>query len=217
MIYEDYRPREFGEVIGQERAVKVLSRLVERAREGKYSHGAIWIEGNTGTGKTTLAYITAYGLGATEHSITEIDARGLTLEAARRMVEASHYKNLYGTRVYIINEGQTMSKAAGQYLLTALESIPDGTYWIFTSTTEVAQLDLFGKDAQQNRALASRVLTVSLTNQGLAKAFAARAREIAAAEGLDGAPLSVYEKRCRELRNNMRALLQEVEEGRFIA
>lgn len=61
--------------------------------------------------------------------------------------------------------------------------------------------------------LMSRCIPIPLTNQGLAEAFAGRALEIARAEGLDGQPIEAYIKLARKHKNNMRAILQEIDRG----
>jgi hypothetical protein len=47
--------------------------------------------------------------------------------------------------------------------------------------------------------------------------FARRAREVAKAEGLDGLPLSVYERAVAQSGGNMRRVLQRIESGAFRA
>jgi hypothetical protein len=47
----------------------------------------------------------------------------------------------------------------------------------------------------------------------LAQAFAARARDIAIAEGLNGRAEGDYIKLVRDCKNNMRAVLQAIEAG----
>ncbi|GAG29497.1 unnamed protein product, partial [marine sediment metagenome] len=49
----------------------------------------------------------------------------------------------------------------------------------------------------------------------LTKAFAQRAQQIAVAEGLDGRPISYYLERVKQNRNNLRAVIQEIQEGRM--
>ena len=51
-LYEKYRPRRLAQVIGQDKAVKTI-RVLMRARS--FDRGALWIEGDSGKGKTTLA------------------------------------------------------------------------------------------------------------------------------------------------------------------
>ena len=64
---------------------------------------------------------------------------------------------------------------------------------------------------------ASRCFQVTLTNQGLAKPFAERAKAIAEAEGLDGKPMGAYVRLVQDCKNNMRAVLQRIEAGEMLA
>jgi len=218
MLYEKYRPRDWDDVVGQDKVVKALRRLAESA---EFDRGAIWIEGASGQGKTTLARLFGAAKGATALTTTEIDARGLTLERVRDIQASTYTRSIFGrASVFIVNEAQTMSRAAAQYLLTALESLNRGVYWVFTSTTSIAgageQLTFCGLDAGQSNALRSRMLLFKLNTQGLGRLFAERARDIAIREGLDGQPLERYVRAVKESRNNLRAVLQAVEAGDFL-
>jgi hypothetical protein len=51
----------------------------------------------------------------------------------------------------------------------------------------------------------------------LCKPFAARCKEIAEAEGLDGQPIARYEQLARDCKNNLRRMLMAVESGTMIA
>jgi hypothetical protein len=59
-------------------------------------------------------------------------------------------------------------------------------------------------------------VVLNLSRRDLARPFAERAKEIAAQEGLDGAPLERYVKVLQTYRNNLRALLQAVEAGQML-
>ena len=50
-LYEKYRPQTFEEVLGQDKAVAKIRRIIDRGWGGQ----AFWISGASGTGKTTLA------------------------------------------------------------------------------------------------------------------------------------------------------------------
>ena len=74
-------------------------------------------------------------------------------------------------------------------------------------------MDLFGTD---DGPFASRCHKIRLTNQGLAQAFAERARTIADREGLNGRPIGDYVKLVRDCKNNMRRVLQRIEAGEML-
>jgi len=112
-----------------------------------------------------------------------------------------------------VNEAHAVPRQAVQWLLTALERIPSKTFWFFTTTEEIRD-DLFG---EFGRPLASRCKLLRLTSQGLAPKFAARAREIADAEGLNGQPESKYLRLVQDCKNNFRLVLQRIEMGEMLS
>jgi DNA polymerase III gamma/tau subunit len=54
-LYEKHRPKALADVKGQDKAVKIISRLIQNGAGGR----CFWISGASGTGKTTLAKIIA--------------------------------------------------------------------------------------------------------------------------------------------------------------
>ncbi len=103
-----------------------------------------------------------------------------------------------------------MTQGAVDALLTFLEALPCHCVVIFTTTRSV-DADLFGD--HDSGPFSSRCHRITLTNQGLARAFAERAKRIAEAEGLDGRPVEAYVKLVKSCNNNMRSVLQRIEAG----
>jgi DNA polymerase III gamma/tau subunit len=210
-LSEQHRPRTLPELIGQSRAVKIVERIAERGIGGR----AFWISGATGIGKTTLARIIA-GMVADPFYVAEYDsADDFTSTHVDRMRETMHLYSLgKGGRAWIINEAHGLRRAVVRQLLGILERLPEHCVVIFTTTRD-GQDALF-EDHIDAHPLLSRCVQIPLTNQGLAQAFAKRARQIADAEGVNGKPESVYLRLVQRCRNNMREVLQAVESGEML-
>lgn len=125
-----YRPKVFDDVVGHDAAVKALESSIERGNSSAYL-----LTGPSGTGKTTLARITASELGCND--VVEIDAATNTgIDAMRDVTSNLSYKPLGGgKKALIVDEAHALSKAASQSLLKILEEPPDWVYW-FLCTTE---------------------------------------------------------------------------------
>ena len=133
-LYRKYRPKSFGEVIGQDHIVKVLESSVET---NKVSHAYLFV-GSRGTGKTSVARIFAKDVGVSENDLYEIDAasnRGIEdIRALRDGVRVLPFDSKY--KVYIIDEVHMLSKDAWGALLKTLEEPPKHVIFIL-ATTEV--------------------------------------------------------------------------------
>lgn len=208
MLHEQYRPQTWDDFIGQEKAVQRVRRIIDRR---KFDGDAFWLAGPSGTGKTTLAWLIARQF-CDDLDINELDGEACTVDAVRRAADAMPYTTLSGGfRAWIINEAQAMTPKAVQAWLTVLDKLPRRVLVIFTTTEESAEL--FG---QYDGPFRSRCKSIQFTNQGLAQAFAERAKTIAQSEGLDGKPLDQYIRLVQRCRNNLRYVIQEVESGAML-
>lgn len=202
-LSEKYRPKNFEEVIGQDKAVKLLSRLSGLGIGGR----AYYITGESGVGKTTLAEILARQFASDNFDIVRSVARDLSVNAIKEIKNRWMY---CGNHAWIINESHGLNRPCIELLLDILEGLRNNTLVVFTTTN--AGQDLFDEHIDA-APFSSRCITIKLTNQGLANVFAQRAYEIASAEGLNGRPMADYLNLAKRCKNNLRAMLSEIEAG----
>src|SRR3990172_8529678 len=117
-LYEKYRPKQFDQVLGQDKAIREIKCVLDRGWGGR----AWWISGCTGTGKTTLARIIA-SIMVDEFYITEYDAADKVDSAELDIIERTMFFRAPGKggRAFIINETHGMKSPIIRRFLGLLE------------------------------------------------------------------------------------------------
>ncbi len=150
-----YRPQRFADVVGQDVAVKIITRGMQKNRLG----AAMLFSGTRGIGKTTIARILAKAFrcenfdGTTAEpcckcasclsfahdnqiDVIEIDAASNTgVDDVREIIESCRYKPTTGKfKIFIIDEVHMLSKSAFNALLKTLEEPPEHVKFLMATT-----------------------------------------------------------------------------------
>jgi DNA polymerase-3 subunit gamma/tau len=210
-LYEQYRPKTWADVVAQDKAIAKIKTVGRRGLAGR----AFWVSGGSGTGKTTLARLIAADVTTDPLNIVELDAGDLTPARLRTIEHDSMYMGWGGGGVaYLVNEAHALRRDTVKQLLVMLERLRAHVVIIFTTTNE-GQAALFD-GIEDTAPLMSRCIQIKLARRDLAGAFAARVREIATKEGLNGKPLEAYKRLANKCKSNMRAMIQAVESGEML-
>lgn len=142
-FYQEYRPKTFDEVIGQDTVKTFLQNIIKKDREGESIPHAYIFHGGHGIGKTTLARIFARELGTNESDIYEMDAAANNgIDEIRSLKESIYLLPIYSKyKIYILDEAHGLSKAANNAILKILEEPPKHVIFIFCTTELHKMLD----------------------------------------------------------------------------
>jgi len=153
VLARKWRPRTFGELVGQAHVVTALANALTRGR----LHHAYLLTGTRGVGKTTLARILAKslncekGVGATPCGecgacrdidtgrfvdLLELDAASNTgVDNMREVLDNARYAPTVGRyKVYLIDEVHMLSKGAFNSMLKTLEEPPEHVKFVLATT-----------------------------------------------------------------------------------
>ena len=216
-LFERHRPRTYADVVGQDRAIKVLDTLRTRGLGGR----GYYLSGPSGFGKSSIGYLIAAEI-APDIGLTQFDATQLTpkdVEEWRRSCRSKTFE-APGGRVLMIDEAHGLRKDTVKMLLNLLDGqtrLPDYCSVVLTTTCE-GQLQLFEGNVDAYP-LMSRcvVLPMATKLDDVVLPFAIRMRKIAQAEQLDGRSLIEYLAQVRRNKGNLRMCLNEIESGAMIA
>ena len=134
-----YRPRTWGDVVGQSLTIELLKRGIEQGR----LKNAYLFAGASGTGKTTVARIFANAINEGHGSPIEIDAASNNgVDQVRAIVEDANKRSLDSEyKIYVIDECQAITSAGWDAFLKGIEEPPAYTIFVFC-TTEPDKLPL---------------------------------------------------------------------------
>lgn len=194
---------EFGAVVGQDKAVGICKGLLATGLGGR----AVWITGQSGTGKTTLAKILAESF-AHPLAIEELTARSLSVSALEDLERSSAMGTVFNPsgRAFIVNEYHGLRAPVIEAFHDVLERVPRHSCWLFTTTNDGAAR-LFD-DSIEEGPFRSRCLPIALARQGLAKPFAAYLEQH---DPAGPRTPKYYTNLIQDCHNNLRLALQRLE------
>ncbi len=208
-LTEKYRPEQLADVVGQPKACKVVNRMMTVGLGGR----ALWVQGPSATGKTTLARIMAKSVANMDFDYLETVGREVTCSMIHHQ---EHRWQMYPAgrcHVWVVNEAHGLSKPSIELFLDVLERLGPHVLVVFTTTNDGADLFEGQLDAGP---FASRCIMIRTTKEKTAKPFAERVKWIAESEDLDGKPDSAYVSLARKHGNNIRAMINDVEAGAML-
>ena len=198
-MHEKYRPTEFDQFIGQDKAVARIKAILGLP---SFTGGAFLLHGPSGSGKTSLARAIAKHVGCLDcMSLLEIKGQDGTVDSLRELSGWFTYCSPApgGYKVAIINECHLMSPAARSYALELMEN-PGQRRIVVLTTTESDWSD---------ETLWSRFYTTKLAKPD-SRAIEAHLQAVAEREGINVSRMNLR-RFIQERHNNIRLILNDLE------
>lgn len=125
-LVEKWSPRRIQDFCGLAKVKEGLLRFCENP----YSASFVF-KGDSGTGKSSMARIISDNIGA---ELTHVPAQECSVDNLRRIIQFCHYAPMSGKlfHLVLVDEADSMSKAARDFLLSPLDKLPPYTVFIFT-------------------------------------------------------------------------------------
>jgi len=191
-----YQPRVISGFIGLDKQKKILSKLAANPRPC-----ALLFQGNSGTGKTSLAYAFAREIKAEVHHVGSQECK---VDVLQDLVRMCQYVPLSGgMHVCIIDEADVMSDAAQKFLLSRLDSsepIPN-TILIFTCNS-VERLE--------DRFLSRCIRLPDFNSHGASESIVALLEEVWKQEAGDAPLPNLKRLACGNIRESLQKLEVEL-------
>ncbi len=132
MLAERHRPQPFDDVVGQDKAIRLLKWHLDRTETGL----AILLTGPSGSGKTTLAECAGRYWGVADFDVHRIESAECDVATLRKLANDMSYfgSGKSGRKLYIIDEIHTVTGRAADRLLSLLESLPAHVLLVGTTT-----------------------------------------------------------------------------------
>lgn len=136
-LYKRYRPKTLADVVGQDAAVKTLTKMLKERKVPR----ALLFTGPSGTGKTTLARILKTELGCGDWDFEELNSAKMRgIDTVRKLDRQTAYLPTQGKcRIFLLDEVHQVTKDAQEAMLKLLEDTPKHCYF-FLGTTEPGKL-----------------------------------------------------------------------------
>lgn len=204
-LAEKFRPKTWDDVVGQDK----LKQQIDTIRNtGGLLGQVFWLQGASGTGKTTIARLLADEV-QPYFDRNEIDAADLSLDQIREWEDLCRRSPIgCAGWSFIVNEAHNLRAASIERLLTTLEKpvVVKNSFWCFTTSEKLLFGVPFGSRVDQFTMSQDEQVTLS---------FALRLRQIAQQENLDGQPLEAYVALVRRHHHNIRECLRVIGRGEF--